>query len=60
MHAAARKFDPDKDEHPVKYLVEKIANPCLYPALHSWLKDDVGVTADDPTQVHVPAAQAEW
>ena len=59
-HAAIRAFDPDQDEHPVKYLVSKISNPGLYATLHTWLQDDIfGETIDDPKTIDIPVPWAE-
>ena len=54
-----RKFDPDQDEHPVKYLLDKLANPGLHDALRSWLLSDVEVRIDDPTRMDIPVSNAE-
>ncbi|CAK9002907.1 unnamed protein product [Durusdinium trenchii] len=48
-----RSFDVEKDEHPVKWLVDKLAIN-LMPAIHTWLQSVAG-GFQEPSTVAIPA-----
>lgn len=47
-----RSFDVEKDEHPVKWLVDKLAIN-LMPAIHTWLQSVAG-GFQEPSTVAIP------
>ena len=48
-----RNFDPEKDEHPVAWLLEK-ATPDLYESLRLWLEEVLGEALPSPADIIVP------